>query len=69
DGHDEVFEGHVEGSLTWPPRGREGHGYDPIFVPDGHDITFGEMGWAEKNKISHRARAIDRLVSDAFDTA
>ena len=66
DGHDEVFAGHVDGQLVWPPRGREGHGYDPIFMPDGYDITFGEMDWAEKNRISHRARAIEILVSGVF---
>ena len=64
DGHDEVFAGHVEGDLIWPPRGREGHGYDPIFRPKGYDISFGEMDWAEKNKISHRARAIEKLVAE-----
>ena len=66
DGHDEVFEGHVSGELVWPPRGREGHGYDPIFMPTGYDITFGEMEWAEKNRISHRARAIEKLVAGVF---
>jgi len=66
DGHDEVFEGHVSGQLVWPARGREGHGYDPIFMPDGYDITFGEMDWAEKNRISHRARAIEKLVAGVF---
>lgn len=63
DGHDEVFEGHVAGDLVWPPRGREGHGYDPIFRPTGYDTTFGEMTWDEKNTISHRARAIEKLVA------
>ncbi len=67
DGNEAVFEGHVDGSLVWPPRGREGHGYDPIFMPEGYDITFGEMDWAEKNKISHRARAIEKMVKDLFD--
>lgn len=62
DGHDEVFEGHVSGDLVWPPRGEDGHGYDPIFRPEGYDITFGQMGWKEKNTISHRARAIEKLV-------
>ncbi len=59
----DVFEGHVDGSLVWPPRGREGHGYDPIFKPDGYDITFAEMSWDQKNKISHRARAIEKLLA------
>ena len=63
DGHEEVFEGAVAGQLVWPPRGREGHGYDPIFQPEGYDITFAEMPWAEKNRISHRARAIDEMVA------
>lgn len=63
DGHDEVFEGHVSGDLVWPPRGRDGHGYDPIFRPKGYDITFGEMAWDEKNRISHRARAIEKMVA------
>jgi XTP/dITP diphosphohydrolase len=67
DGHDEVFEGHVTGQLVWPPRGREGHGYDPIFQPDGYGMTFAEMSWMEKNRISHRARAIDAMVSQIFD--
>lgn len=67
DGHDEVFEGVVTGQLVWPPRGREGHGYDPIFQPDGYDVTFAEMPWAEKNRISHRARAIDSMVARILD--
>lgn len=66
DGHDEVFEGRVEGRLVWPMRGTDGHGYDPMFQPDGYDITFGEMGWDEKNKISHRADAFAKLVA-AFE--
>ena len=62
DGHDEVFEGRMPGQVVWPMRGQLGHGYDPIFQPDGYDVTFGEMDRWEKNKISHRARAIERLV-------
>ena len=62
DGHDEVFEGRMPGQVVWPMRGEEGHGYDPIFQPDGYDITFGEMDRWEKNKISHRARAVEKLV-------
>ena len=61
DGHDEVFEGRMEGQVVWPMRGEQGHGYDPIFQPDGYDITFGEMDRWEKNKISHRADAFARL--------
>lgn len=67
DGHEEFFEGHSPGHLIWPPRGREGHGYDPVFVPEGHEITFAEMTWEEKNKISHRARAIEKLVAALLD--
>ena len=62
DGHDEVFPGVMEGQVVWPMRGTEGHGYDPIFQPDGYDITFGEMDRWEKNKISHRAKAVSQLV-------
>lgn len=61
DGHDEVFQGHVEGRLVWPPRGDQGHGYDPMFLPDGYDQTFGEMDRWVKNRISHRARAFEKL--------
>lgn len=67
DGHDEVFEGYVEGTLVWPIRGADGFGYDPMFQPDGYDQTFGEMDRWEKNKISHRARAIDAFVTGCFD--
>jgi XTP/dITP diphosphohydrolase len=63
DGHDEVFEGRVEGRCVWPMRGAQGHGYDPMFQPDGHDVTLGQMSAAEKNRISHRARAFERLVA------
>ncbi|WP_095587804.1 RdgB/HAM1 family non-canonical purine NTP pyrophosphatase [Actibacterium ureilyticum] len=63
DGHDEVFAGKVDGQVVWPMRGAQGHGYDPIFQPDGYDITFGEMDWAEKNRISHRADAFAKLVT------
>ena len=63
DGHSEWFEGRVDGTLVWPPRGENGFGYDPIFVPAGHDITFGEMDPAEKHKISHRADAFGKLVA------
>lgn len=67
DGHDDIFEGHVSGELVWPPRGREGHGYDPIFKPDGCDMTFAEMSWTEKNRISHRAKAIANMVERILD--
>jgi XTP/dITP diphosphohydrolase len=52
----------VDGVLTWPPRGDKGFGYDPMFVPVGHDETFGELDPAFKHSISHRAAAFARLV-------
>ena len=64
--HDEVFEGKVEGQCVWPMRGDRGHGYDPMFQPDGHDVTFGQMDRCEKNRISHRADAFARLVAACF---
>tara|TARA_R110002074_G_scaffold609_13_gene3311 strand:- start:572 stop:1183 length:612 start_codon:yes stop_codon:yes gene_type:complete len=67
DGHDEVFEGKVNGTLIWPMRGKQGHGYDPMFQPDGHDITFAEMDADTKNGISHRADAFAKLMSACFD--
>ena len=66
DGHDEVFEGKIDGQCVWPMRGEEGHGYDPMFMPDGYDITFGEMDRWEKNRISHRADAFNKLVVGCF---
>jgi len=62
DGHTESFEGRVYGQLVWPPRGWRGFGYDPMFQPDGYDITFGEMDPAEKHRISHRAVAFGKLL-------
>ncbi|MGZ9809129.1 RdgB/HAM1 family non-canonical purine NTP pyrophosphatase [Pseudoroseicyclus sp. H15] len=66
DGHEEVFEGRMPGRIVWPMRGATGHGYDPIFQPEGHEMTFGEMDPAEKNRISHRARAFAALVEGCF---
>ena len=66
DGHDEVFEGKVEGRVVWPMRGAEGHGYDPIFQPDGYDVTFAEMDRWEKNRISHRADAFAKMIDGCF---
>jgi XTP/dITP diphosphohydrolase len=63
DGHDEVFPGVMEGRIVWPMRGEQGHGYDPVFEPSGHDQTFGEMDRWQKNRISHRADAFAKLVS------
>ena len=62
DGEIALYRGEVAGRLVWPPRGDRGFGYDPIFVPDGHAATFGEMEPAEKHRISHRARAFAKLV-------
>jgi len=62
DGHDEVFPGVMDGQVVWPMRGYQGHGYDPIFQPNGHDVTFGEMDRWEKNMISHRADAVRQLL-------
>ena len=66
DGHDEVFPGVIPGQVVWPPRGDHGHGYDPIFQPEGHALTFGEMDRWEKNRISHRADAFAKLVAGCF---
>lgn len=66
DGHVESFEGRVEGRLVWPPRGERGFGYDPVFVPDGHDETFGEMDPDAKSRISHRTRAFAKLAAACF---
>ena len=66
DGHDEIFEGRVEGRLVWPMRGKNGFGFDPIFLPNGHDLTFGEMDPADKKAISHRADAFAKLVQGCF---
>ncbi|GIT86316.1 RdgB/HAM1 family non-canonical purine NTP pyrophosphatase [Roseobacter sp. OBYS 0001] len=66
DGHDEVFDGRVNGTLVWPIRGKTGHGYDPMFQPGGHDITFAEMDPEQKNRISHRADAFQKLIAGCF---
>jgi XTP/dITP diphosphohydrolase len=69
DGHVEEFEATVDGTLIWPPRGDQGFGYDPMFLPDGHARTFGEMPSEEKHGLpprgkglSHRARAFVKLA-------
>lgn len=64
DGEEHIFEGKAHGHLTWPPRGNLGHGYDPMFVPLGETRTFAELDPAEKNKISHRAAALESLVRE-----
>jgi XTP/dITP diphosphohydrolase len=61
DGHIESFEGRVDGTLVWPPRGDKGFGYDPMFVPLGYDQTFAEMEPEAKHAISHRAAAFEKL--------
>lgn len=66
DGHCESFQGEIHGTLVWPPRGDKGFGYDPMFLPDGSDLTFGEMAPAAKHAISHRARAFRRLIDACF---
>ena len=66
DGHMEVFEGEVHGTLVWPPRGRLGFGYDSMFQPDGFNITYGEFEPSAKHAISHRANAFDQLVAACF---
>ena len=66
DGHSEVFEGLVHGSITWPMRGSRGFGYDPIFQAEGYDISFAEMNPEEKQAISHRANAFKLLVENCL---
>ena len=66
DGEERIYEGRAEGTLAWPPRGALGHGYDPMFVPNGQARTFAELTPEEKNMISHRARALEKLVRDLF---
>ncbi|MBT5046977.1 MAG: RdgB/HAM1 family non-canonical purine NTP pyrophosphatase [Rhodospirillaceae bacterium] len=66
DGHCETFEGRVDGTLVWPPRGDRGFGYDPMFVPTGSDLTFGERAPDDKHAISHRAHAFRQLTAACF---
>jgi XTP/dITP diphosphohydrolase len=66
DGHEELAEGRVEGQVVDPPRGEGGFGYDPLFQPDGHSQTFGEMPPAEKHALSHRGRAVRCLLAACF---
>ena len=63
DGHEETFEGVCDGQVVWPPRGAIGHGYDPVFMPDGFDQTFAEMTASEKNALSHRGASIRAFVA------
>ena len=66
DGHEQFYEGVAHGQLVWPPRGLLGHGYDPIFVPNGQAQTFAEMTHAQKNSLSHRGLALTMLLHDLF---
>ncbi|MEX0343258.1 MAG: RdgB/HAM1 family non-canonical purine NTP pyrophosphatase [Erythrobacter sp.] len=66
DGEQAVYEGTVPGTLTWPPRGELGFGYDPVFIPKGREQTFAEIAPEEKHAISHRADAFAKLVADQF---
>ena len=75
DGHTELFRGEVEGTVAWPPRGMQGFGYDPVFQPEGYDVTFGEMSAEEKHgwsigkpqALSHRARAFKLFVETCLE--
>jgi XTP/dITP diphosphohydrolase len=66
NGEAATWRGEAHGRLVWPPRGEHGFGYDPMFIPDGYDLTFGEMDPALKHQISHRARAFAKLVAACF---
>lgn len=69
DGETASFEGHLEGTLVWPPRGERGFGFDPMFQPKGFDITFGEMDPEKKHAMSHRALAFAELSGALLETA
>lgn len=64
DGTERVFEGRAPGQITWPARGERGHGYDPVFQPDGFDVSFAQMKAADKNAISHRGKAVEAFLRD-----
>lgn len=66
DGTCETYLGKVFGTMVWPPRGDNGFGYDPVFLPEGGELTFGEMAPEDKHAISHRAKAFDRFVAACF---
>jgi XTP/dITP diphosphohydrolase len=74
DGRDALYEGVIGGTLVWPPRGKKGFGFDPVFMPQGYDITFGEMAPEEKHSwspgrvgLSHRAKAFAKFVENAIE--
>ncbi|HKT86096.1 MAG TPA: RdgB/HAM1 family non-canonical purine NTP pyrophosphatase [Novosphingobium sp.] len=66
EGDSVVYEGRADGTFSWPPRGTMGFGYDPVFLPNGRDMTFAELDPEEKHRISHRADAFAKLVADQF---
>ena len=66
DGEQAIYEGIAKGTLTWPPRGTLGFGYDPVFVPEGREQTFAELDPSDKHAISHRADAFGKLVAEQF---
>ncbi len=66
DGYYRLFEGRIDGKLTFPPRGTHGFGYDPIFIPKGYEQTFGEMAPALKHSLSHRSIAFQKMVNSVF---
>jgi XTP/dITP diphosphohydrolase len=68
DGTANIFEGRCNGTITWPPRGEKGFGYDPFFIPDGENRTFAEMSADEKKAISHRSKAFEKLIETCFAT-
>jgi len=67
DGTDQIFDGDAEGQVVWPIRGENGFGFDPMFLPDGHSLTFGEMTPAEKEPLTHRTQAFRKFVQAHFD--
>ena len=67
DGHDEIFNGIAAGQVIWPVRGKHGFGFDPMFQPDGYALTFAEMLPAEKQPLTHRARAFAKLVANCIE--
>ena len=66
DNHFEKFEGKIYGEIIWPGKGERGHGYDPVFLPNGYEETFGQMDRWKKNRISHRGLAINKLLNSCF---
>ena len=66
DNHFEKFEGKIYGEIIWPGKGERGHGYDPVFLPNGYEETFGQMDRWKKNRISHRGLAVNKLLDTIF---